>query len=81
MLAALSWAVVLSRFSRRKISVWVARPRQQDLVELKALLESGQLVPVIDRRYPLEQVPEACLMAGHPRGKVVIAMHEQATIV
>ncbi len=51
---------------------------QTDLVFLKELLEAGDIVPVIDRRYSLAEVPEAIryLEAGHARGKVVITMDD-----
>jgi NADPH:quinone reductase-like Zn-dependent oxidoreductase len=40
------------------------------------LIESGKVVPVIDRRYPLNEVAEALryFEEGHPRGKVVITV-------
>jgi NADPH:quinone reductase-like Zn-dependent oxidoreductase len=46
------------------------------LVFLKELFEAGKVVPVIDRRYPLSEVPEALryLEEGHVQGKVVITM-------
>ncbi|MCI4333718.1 MAG: NAD(P)-dependent alcohol dehydrogenase [Thermoplasmata archaeon] len=46
----------------------------EGLVVLKGMIESGKVVPVIDRRYPLVEVPEAVryLEAKHARGKVVI---------
>jgi NADPH:quinone reductase-like Zn-dependent oxidoreductase len=46
------------------------------LVFLKDLLETGKVTPVIDRRYPLSDVPEAIryLEEGHARGKVVITV-------
>ena len=49
-----------------------------DLVVLKELLEAGKIVPVIDRRYPLSEVPEAIryLEEGHARGKVVITLDQ-----
>ena len=45
---------------------------------MKALLEAGKVVPVIDRRYPLCEVPEALryLEEGHARGKVVITVEQ-----
>jgi NADPH:quinone reductase-like Zn-dependent oxidoreductase len=51
-----------------------AKPDQQDLVFVKELLEAGQVVPVIDRCYPLRDVAEALQYygEGHSRGKVVI---------
>jgi NADPH:quinone reductase-like Zn-dependent oxidoreductase len=47
-----------------------------DMTELAALLESGKVTPVIDRRYPLAEVPEAIryLETGRARGKVVITV-------
>ena len=49
---------------------------KQDLGFVEALLEDGKVAPVIDRRYPLSEVPEAIryLEEGHARGKVVITM-------
>jgi NADPH:quinone reductase-like Zn-dependent oxidoreductase len=43
---------------------------------LKEHLEAGKLVPVIDRRYPLSELPDALryLEKGHARGKVVITV-------
>jgi len=51
-------------------------PNQEDLVFIKGLLEAGDVVPVIDRQYPLNEVPEAFryLEEGHARGKVVITV-------
>jgi NADPH:quinone reductase-like Zn-dependent oxidoreductase len=60
---------------RRMVS-WVSRPNQQDLVFLRKLLEAGEVKPVIDRRYPFYEVPDALryIGEGHARGKVVITM-------
>ena len=51
-------------------------PDQSDLEVLKELLESGIVKPVIDRTYPLSEVPDALryLENGHARGKIVITM-------
>jgi NADPH:quinone reductase-like Zn-dependent oxidoreductase len=52
------------------------RPNQKDLASMTELLEAGKVVPVIDRRYPLNEVAEAIRYygEGHARGKVVITM-------
>ena len=54
----------------------LARPNQKDLLFVKDLLEAGTIAPVIDRRYPLDEVVEAFryLEEGHARGKVVITV-------
>jgi NADPH:quinone reductase-like Zn-dependent oxidoreductase len=51
-----------------------AKPSQKDLAVIKELLEAGKVVPVIDRCYPLSEVPVALryLGEGHAKGKVVI---------
>jgi NADPH:quinone reductase-like Zn-dependent oxidoreductase len=49
------------------------RERSQDLEELRNLLEAGTIKPVVDRTFPLDEVPEAIyLRDGHARGKIVI---------
>ena len=67
---------VVSRFVRQKLVTFVTKHSNEDLVALKELSEAGKVTPVIDRRYPLREVPEAIryLGEGHPRGKVVITV-------
>ena len=62
--------------SKKMGNMGVAKPNQSDLVFIKELLESGKVKPVIDRCYPLSEVPEALryLEEGHARGKVVITV-------
>jgi NADPH:quinone reductase-like Zn-dependent oxidoreductase len=51
-----------------------ANPNKRDLLVLKELLETGKVVPVIDRTYPLSDTAEAIryLETGRARGKVII---------
>ncbi|MEM7344338.1 MAG: NAD(P)-dependent alcohol dehydrogenase [Chloroflexota bacterium] len=60
--------------SNKKIGLMNADINQEDLNFMKALLETDQVTPVIDRCYPLESVPEALQYLGkrHARGKVII---------
>jgi NADPH:quinone reductase-like Zn-dependent oxidoreductase len=73
-------AVVLSRFVSQKLLLFLAHSSKDDLIVLRELLEAGTITPVIDRTYPLIEVPEAIryLEEGHARGKVVIAMEHRS---
>jgi NADPH:quinone reductase-like Zn-dependent oxidoreductase len=69
----------VSRTGRKKIGLMeTAKPNKKDLLFIKELLEAGKVVPVIDRRYTLREVPEAIryLEAGHAKGKVVITVEQ-----
>jgi len=65
---------LLSRFGRKKYRLFLADPKPIDLVYLAELLAAGKLVPVIDRRFSLREVPQALayMEEGHARGKIVI---------
>jgi len=64
------------RTAGKKIRLLVVQPNRKDLVFITELYEAGKVVPVIDRRYPLSEVPEALryLGEGHARGKVIITV-------
>ena len=68
-------AMLLSRFVR-SLRPLASEPNDADLRYLKELVEAGKVTPVIDRTYPLSQVPDAIgyLKAGHAQGKIVIAV-------
>ena len=67
-------AMVLSWFASQKLVIVGAKLSQADLTVLHDLMKSGKITPVIDRRYSLQEVPEALqyLEEGHARGKVVV---------
>jgi NADPH:quinone reductase-like Zn-dependent oxidoreductase len=69
--------LALSRFVRhRLLALTDVPPSTQNLAVLRELVESGKLTPVIDRTYPLGEVPEAIryLEVEHARAKVVITV-------
>jgi NADPH:quinone reductase-like Zn-dependent oxidoreductase len=55
---------------------------REDYASLGELFEAGKVVPVIDRRYPLSEVPEALryLEEGRALGKVVITVAGEGTV-
>ncbi len=68
---------LISRIGRKKMGfMGIAKVNHKDLVYLGELLETGKVVPVIDRCYLLSETAEALryLEAGHARGKIVITM-------
>ena len=75
-LTGLLKAVVLSRFVSQKLLPVLAHRSKEDLIIMRELLEAGKVTPVIDRSYPLSEVPEAIryLEEGHAQGKVVITL-------
>jgi NADPH:quinone reductase-like Zn-dependent oxidoreductase len=60
--------------SGQRMAALSARVNPQDLALLAELVEAGKVKPVIDRHYPLREVPDAIryVAGGHARGKVVI---------
>lgn len=67
--------ILLSKFSKKKsMKTFLASASHQDLVELKRLVESGKLLPVLDTPYRLEKIAEAhdYSQTGHVRGKIVL---------
>jgi NADPH:quinone reductase-like Zn-dependent oxidoreductase len=72
-------ALALSRFVAQKLGTFVSKENHEDMIVLKELIEAGKVTPVIDRTYPLNEVPEAIryMREGRARGKVVITVGVQ----
>lgn len=69
-------ARVLSGFTRQRLTPFTSFGKRQDLLTLNDLIAAGQVEPVIDRTYPLDEAAVALryVAAGHTRGKVVITV-------
>ncbi|MGH9262336.1 MAG: NAD(P)-dependent alcohol dehydrogenase [Acidimicrobiales bacterium] len=69
-------ALAISPFVPQRLRMFIAREHYEELLFLTELIEAGKITPVIDRTYPLSEVPEAIryLHAGQARGKVVITV-------
>jgi NADPH:quinone reductase-like Zn-dependent oxidoreductase len=67
-------AMLVSPFVKQKAIFFIAKFSPEDLGYLARLMSEGKLTPVVDRRYPLDEVAEALgyLEKGHARGKVII---------
>jgi NADPH:quinone reductase-like Zn-dependent oxidoreductase len=64
------------RSADKKVRLLAVRMGVQQLTPLIELIQAGKVTTVIDRRYPLSEVPEALryLGDGHAKGKVVITL-------
>ena len=63
-----------SRNGGKQMGSMMAQPNQKDLATVKELVDAGKVVPVVDKQYPLSEVPDAIryLEAGRAQGKIVI---------
>jgi NADPH:quinone reductase-like Zn-dependent oxidoreductase len=75
-MAGMLLSPLISIVGSKKFRSLGAKPDAKDLVALNGLLETGKVVPVIDRCYPLGQVADAFRYFGEGRakGKIVISM-------
>jgi len=73
---ALLLGPIISMTGSKKLGNVMQRHNQKDLDFMKELLESGKVKSVIDRCYPLSELPEALqyYAEGHSKGKVVITV-------
>jgi 2-desacetyl-2-hydroxyethyl bacteriochlorophyllide A dehydrogenase len=66
----------IARIIRRQVKCLASKPDRSDLIILKDMIESGKIVPFIDRTYSLSEVPTAIrqLEQRQVRGKVAISV-------
>lgn len=71
-----SVAAALSLFVRKQKPPFYAPVRKRDLIDLKEMIESGKITPVIERTFALRETAEAMghVGEGHARGKLVITV-------
>jgi NADPH:quinone reductase-like Zn-dependent oxidoreductase len=69
-------APVVSMTSENTIEVLMSSPNQEDLKTLSALIDEDKISPLLDRRFSLQEVPDAIRYVEERRvcGKVVITM-------
>jgi 2-desacetyl-2-hydroxyethyl bacteriochlorophyllide A dehydrogenase len=69
-------AVALSPFVPQRLAMFVNKEGRENLDAVRELIEAGQVTPIVDRTYPLVEVPDALrhLEAGRARGKIAISI-------
>ena len=72
-------SLLVSTISDRKFVGVLGNTSTANLTTIAELMQAGKVTPVIDRYYPLSQVPEAIryLEVGHARGKVIITINSE----
>jgi len=68
--------LMLSLVVSQTMTPLLVHQHRDDLAVLRELPKTGKITPVIDRTYPLGEVPDALgyLEQGHARGKIVITI-------
>ena len=66
--------MLLGPFVRQRLVRYLSTAKKDDLKLLARYLESGRMVPVLDRTFPLDETADALdyVSAGHARGKIVV---------
>ncbi|MBD3234317.1 MAG: zinc-binding dehydrogenase [candidate division Zixibacteria bacterium] len=74
MFQAMLLGPLMSKKDGKKMGAFIAQPNRKDLEFITELINAGKVKPVIDRSYPLSQVPDAIryMEEKHARGKIVI---------
>ncbi|MDA4119775.1 MAG: NAD(P)-dependent alcohol dehydrogenase [Thaumarchaeota archaeon] len=75
-LAHIAYSQLLNRFVSQKLTFFEAKINTGDLNVLKDLIESGEVSTLVDRTYPLNEVPDAIryLEGWHAKGKIIITI-------
>jgi NADPH:quinone reductase-like Zn-dependent oxidoreductase len=70
--------LLTSMTGNKKMAMVMVKSNREDMAIVRELLETGKVVPVIDKCYPLSEVPEAIrhFEEGHTKGRVVITVAE-----
>jgi NADPH:quinone reductase-like Zn-dependent oxidoreductase len=69
-------ALTRSAFASQRMVIWIANANRADLIDLKTLIEAGKVTPVLDKRYAMDDAPEALRYQGegHTQGKSVLTI-------
>ena len=69
-------AVLLSPWVTQTIGMLTSTENAADLKILRDLIQNGQVVPAIDRTFPMDRTADAVryMSEGHVRGKIVITI-------
>ncbi len=75
-LVRIAGAMLISRFSDQRLRPFLSSVSRDDLVVMCEMVEAGKLLPVIDRTFAYEQIPDAIryVESGKSHGKVVITI-------
>jgi NADPH:quinone reductase-like Zn-dependent oxidoreductase len=67
---------IYSKSPKGRLTTFMMSSKNEDLVFLQGLIVAGKVRPVIDRSFPLAQVPAALdyLHEGHARGKIAVTV-------
>jgi NADPH:quinone reductase-like Zn-dependent oxidoreductase len=73
-------ALLLSPFVSQTLTTLASTENAADLIVLAGLVESGEVTPVVDRIYPLEEAAAAIrrMLDGKARGKLVVSVSPRA---